>query len=102
MDQEISTLYGQRVRVRTCGLCWKNNHLLMVNHSSINDKNFWAPPGGGVEFGETAIEALVREFTEETAITVKVGEFKFVSEFLKEPLHAIELFFEVFYESGEV
>ena len=32
---------------------------------------------------------------EETGLTVAVGEFLFVHEYLKPPLHALEIFFEI-------
>lgn len=102
MDPSIATLYGKRVRVRACGLCWKGDNLLMVNHTGLHSTNFWAPPGGGIDFGQTAEETVIREFEEETGIQVRVGRFLFVCEFIQEPLHAIELFFEVLHESGEV
>ena len=37
----------------------------------------------------------MREFIEETGLEVKPGRFLFMQEFLQEPLHALELFFEV-------
>ena len=102
MDSSIVALYGKRVRVRACGVCLKNNSLLLVNHAGLRDGSFWAPPGGGIEFGQTAEETVMREFEEETGIRVSMGKFLFACEFIKEPLHAIELFFEVLYQSGEV
>lgn len=102
MNPEITEKYGDRVRVRACGLCWKDDKLLLVNHKSLAPGNFWAAPGGGLNFGETALEAVVREFKEETNITVRTGNFQFACEFIQSPLHAIELFFEVIYESGTV
>ena len=80
MYEEVSMLYGQKVRVRVCGLCWSHGNLLMVNHTGVNGDQFWAPPGGGIEIGQTAYETLIREFYEETAIVIKVGKFKFVCE----------------------
>jgi 8-oxo-dGTP diphosphatase len=73
----------------------------MVNHRFLTSGDFWAPPGGGVEFGQPAKEALVREFREETNISVKAGGLLFTCEFIKPPLHAIELFFEAFHVAGE-
>ncbi len=102
MDSAITTLYGKRVRVRACGLCWKDNTLMMVNHIGLHRENFWAPPGGGVEFGQSAEETVIREFEEETGMQVAMGRFLFVCEFIKHPLHAIELFFEVLHTSGNV
>ncbi len=100
-ESEIINKYGNRVRLRVCGLCWRNDNLLMVNHKSLTGGYFWAPPGGGIEFGQPAHTALIREFMEETAITITVGSLLFTCEFIKQPLHAMELFFEACYEQGE-
>lgn len=102
MESEINRIYGNRVRVRVCGLCWQNGKLLMVKHSGLNNLDFWAPPGGGVDFGKTLIETLVTEYQEECGISIEPGRLLFTCEFIQPPLHAIELFFEVFYTSGEV
>jgi 8-oxo-dGTP pyrophosphatase MutT (NUDIX family) len=43
-------------------------------HNDVEIGLHWAPPGGGIEAGETEIEAAVRETAEETGWTnVKVG-----------------------------
>ena len=101
MKPEIAEIYGNKVRIRVMGLCWQQDALLLVRHD-MGDSDFWAPPGGGVEFGETLEGALKREFLEETRLEVSVGKFLFGCEFLKNPLHAIELFFEVTYISGKL
>lgn len=102
MNAEIDKLFGGRVRVRVCGLCWENESLLMVNHKGLTDGNFWAPPGGGIDFGKTAAEVLRSEFAEETGLVVESGDFRFAGEFINNPLHAIELFFDVKRISGEL
>src|SRR5688572_12229228 len=95
MNSEIAEIYGNRVRIRVCGLCWGDkNSLLMVRHK-IDNQDFWAPPGGGVEFGESLEETLKREFYEETSLYVEPVQFQFGCEFISSPLHAVELFFEV-------
>lgn len=94
--EEVQKLYGNRLRLRVCGLYREDDKLLMVRHRSIGPTDtFWCPPGGGSQFGETAPEALVREFREETGLAVEIGGLLFVNEFMQPPLHAIELFFEV-------
>lgn len=94
--QQVVKLYGNRLRTRVCGLYREDNRLLMVRHRGIGPTDtFWCPPGGGTQFGETAIEAIRREFVEETGLHVSVGPMLFVNEFLAPPLHALELFFEV-------
>jgi 8-oxo-dGTP diphosphatase len=102
MESEIINKYGNRLRVRVCGLCWQGDKLLVANHKLYGDRNFWAPIGGGVEFNEPAIHALLREFKEETNIEVSPGRFLFACEYIKKPLHAVELFFEVFHKSGSI
>ena len=100
MNQELERLYGNKLRVRVCGLCWYNDALLMVNHNGLAEDNFWAPPGGGLEFGETAEERLQAEFLEETGLEISVRGFRFGCEFIARPLHAIELFFDVELKGG--
>lgn len=94
--EEVLKLYGNRLRLRVCGLYREGNRLLMVKHRGIGPTNtFWCPPGGGAQFNETAPEALRREFVEETGLEVAIGELLFVNEFMLAPLHAMELFFAV-------
>ncbi len=102
MENEVQKFYGNRLRVRACGICLKNDAILMVNHVGISDHDFWSPPGGGIEFGERAIDCLGREFNEEVGLSIETGKFLFVCEFIQDPLHAIELFFEVFSLSDQL
>jgi len=102
MQDLIHDLYGNRVRVRACGICIREGKLLLVNHRSLSEADFWAPPGGGISIGETAQECISREFLEETGLSVSVGQFLFAGEFVNPPLHAIELFFEVSILGGAV
>src|SRR5688500_6620998 len=95
MNSEIAEIYGNKVRIRACGLCCgPSETVLMVKHR-MGSRELWAPPGGGVEFGEALEEALKREFLEETPLRVSPGRFMFGCEYINSPLHAIELFFEV-------
>lgn len=95
MDKSVQEIYGNRVRIRVCGICRKEDRLLLINHVGLTDGAFWAPPGGGMEFGDSAPQNLVREFKEETGLEVEVGMFLFATEFIRPPLHAFELFFSV-------
>lgn len=53
----------------------------------------WLPPGGGVEPGEVAKEAVVREVKEETGLKLKPLRLRYVHEFISPPFHATELYF---------
>lgn len=102
MSPELPEIYKNKTRVRVCGLCWQDGKLLMVNHRGLNSGDFWAPPGGGIEFGEAAADTLVREFQEETNLPVSAGALRFVCEYIQPPLHAVELFFEVVNLGGDL
>ncbi len=101
--EEIENLYGNRVRVRVCGICIQEDKILLINHKGIGEKgSLWAPPGGGINFGESAEETLVREYAEETGLKIAVKEFLFVNELFIPPLQAIELFFRVEIINGKM
>lgn len=96
IQERIVAEFGNKLRVRVCGICIKEQSVLLVNHHSLNESgDFWAPPGGGMEFGSSAEENLKREFLEETGLKIEIEKFLFVHEYLKPPLHAIELIYKV-------
>lgn len=87
--------YAGNLRVRICAICLLAGNVLVVEHkATVSNKAFWAPPGGGLFYGEKIKDCLVREVKEETGLTIKPGGFIGVNEFIGSPLHAIELFFE--------
>lgn len=100
-DHRMSTdhiveIFGNRLRLRVSGLLADENGILLIKHRFPGERNLlYAPPGGGMQFGEHAHQALQREFMEETGLHVKVNHLQFVYEFLQKPLHAVELFFNV-------
>lgn len=96
MESELNKTYGNRLRVRACGLLVEQDKLLLIRHLGLGkDGYFWSPVGGGVGFGETLEQAVRREFLEETGLEVEVEGFLFSYEFIGLPLHALEFFFLV-------
>lgn len=58
-----------RFNFRSVAVIIHNNHLLI--HRVVTD-DFWALPGGRVEFFETSCETVVREINEELGLTSEV------------------------------
>jgi 8-oxo-dGTP diphosphatase len=102
MTTPVQEIFGNKLRVRVCGICIHHGQILLVNHDGLDTPHFWAPPGGGIQTGESAHEALVREFKEETGLTIEVRDFLFACEFIQLPLHAVELFFQVSVTGGNL
>ncbi len=83
------------VRVRVNALVVQGDEILLVQHRPLfsGETPFWLPPGGGLELGETAAEGAAREVLEETGLVVTVGRLLYVRDFIRDPLHALELYF---------
>lgn len=103
LNSDIVSTYGNRLRIRVCGFYIENQKLLLVKHKSLAAHGyFWAPPGGGMEYGETSSQTLVREFKEEVGLHITQFHFAFTHEFIDPPLQAIELYYIVSAAEGEV
>lgn len=102
LKADIVKNFGNKLRIRVCGLYIENNCLLLLKHQAIGAHNIlWSPPGGGMDFAEHAAQTLVREFVEETGLTPINYEFGFVHEYVNPPLHAVELFFMITKAEGK-
>lgn len=57
------------------GMCIKDNKLLVQKgYDKVKDLHFYRSPGGGIEEGETAAEALKREFKEEMNLDIIINK----------------------------
>jgi ADP-ribose pyrophosphatase YjhB (NUDIX family) len=96
MEKDWKERFGGRVRLRICGILKEGDRLLMVKHQGLGPEGFlWNPPGGGVQFGESYADTLIREFREETGLEVEPVEFILFNEHIGDDIHAVELFFSV-------
>lgn len=73
----FETPSGLRFNYRVGGIALHEGRVLI--HRDPADA-YWTPPGGRVEEGETAAEALKREMREETGFDVTVGRLLWVAE----------------------
>ncbi|MBA57702.1 MAG: NUDIX hydrolase [Gammaproteobacteria bacterium] len=65
-------------RTRAGLICKNEGSILSIKHRDPRSKKeFWSLPGGGIEKGETPIEAAIRETREETGYEVSchLGSF---------------------------
>ena len=93
----VPAVYEGYVRVRVGALIVDDledaTSILLAEHEGIwEDRPFWTPPGGGVEFGESLEDALRREVTEETGVDIEVGPMRYVLDFVRPPLHAVSFY----------
>jgi 8-oxo-dGTP diphosphatase len=88
-------------RVRVAGVLTRGSRLLLVEHER-DGRRYHLLPGGGLEWGETCRQALVREFAEELSLRVVPGRLLALSESI-EPRgrrHILNLTFHIRGASG--
>lgn len=84
------------IRIRVAGILARDGQILLVRHEK-NGKSYFLIPGGGMEYGETAEEALIREFQEEVGLPIQVGKLVLVHDSIPENKHrqVLNLYFLV-------
>ncbi len=93
--------YSGRIRVRASALIVQETSILLVQQFvPVKSEPVWLPPGGGVETGEEAEKALIREVMEETGCKVQPVSLRYVHEFISPPFHAVELYFIALKKEG--
>jgi len=88
-----------RTDIRSTAIIIKNGKVLLI-HRIKEGKEFWVFPGGRIEEGETAEEAVAREVKEETGLTCTSVKLAFMGQkFESENIHP---FYFCNTEDGEV
>src|SRR5919107_705585 len=77
--------------VRVAAVVEREGALLLVRHQKPDRDPYWVLPGGRLESSETIPECAVRELAEETGLTAGFSGVLYVSEFLKEGRHTIDV-----------
>ncbi|GGG59158.1 NUDIX domain-containing protein [Paenibacillus radicis (ex Gao et al. 2016)] len=72
----------EKIRLRACALVIEHDAILLVEFKNDNDDGVhYNLPAGGLEFGETLVEAAIREAKEEACVDIEVGPVAFVYEY---------------------
>ncbi len=77
------------------GVAVRDGGLLMIRRGHGPAGGRWSVPGGRIEWGETAAEAVVREVAEETGLAVVCGPLLGWAELIDDDSHFVVLDFEV-------
>jgi 8-oxo-dGTP diphosphatase len=77
--------------VRVAAVVEREGALLLVRHQKPDRDPYWVLPGGRLEPGETIPECAGRELAEETGLTAGFSGVLYVSEFLEEGRHTIDV-----------
>ena len=65
--------------------------LLLARHQKPDRDPYWVLPGGRLEPGETIPECAEREVSEETRLSTRFSGVLYVSEFLREGRHTVDV-----------
>ncbi len=84
---------GQQFNIRVYGLLINERSEVLLSDEELHGFRFTKFPGGGLEFGEGLVDALKREFLEELAIRVEVGDLFYLTDFFQpsafNPMHQV-------------
>lgn len=91
-------------KITVDGILVKEKKVLLIKRKNMPYQNFWALPGGFVEYGETTENAVIREYEEETGINTTIQQlFGVFSDPSRDPRgHTISVVYILTYVSGEV
>ena len=98
----------QHSSVRAYGILFHQGEVALVRSSNPNHQPpLWWLPGGGIDFGETPEQTLVREFIEETGLTVANPQLLSVSADLRkrdngDRIHTVRIIYRVDKVEGEL
>jgi len=72
----------RRFNVRVYGI-WIDNGRLLVNEEQIKDRAVIKFPGGGLDWGESTLDCLKREWQEELGLDVEIKQHFYTTDFFQ-------------------
>jgi len=96
-----------RIRVVVLSVFLDQGKILVFQGSDkVKDETFFRPLGGGVEFGETSENALIREIREELGLEIKephfLGTLENIFVYQGEPGHEVVLVYDARFVDSKV
>src|SRR3712207_5600509 len=82
---------GMDFGVRVGAAVARDGALLLVRHKKPDRDPYWVLPGGRLEPGEKIPECAEREVSEETGLSARFSGLLYVSEFLREGRHTVDV-----------
>ncbi len=100
-------LKEQRIRATALGIFRNGDRIFVAEGYDPNKgETFYRPLGGGIEFGERAEDAIVREMQEETGLEITnvryLGLCENIFVYLGEPGHELVLLFEADFADSRI
>jgi 8-oxo-dGTP diphosphatase len=77
--------------IRVGAVVARDGAMLLVRHQKPDRDPYWVLPGGRLEPGETIPECAEREILEETGLSASFEGVLYVSEFLREGRHTVDI-----------
>lgn len=77
--------------IRVAAVVERGGSVLLVRHDKPGREPYWVLPGGRLEPGETIPECAVRELAEEARLNIEFQGVLYVSEFLREGRHTVDI-----------
>lgn len=96
-------------RIRALALCvFHHQGKILVNqfYDSVEQRTLFRPIGGGIEFGERGIDAIVREVQEELALSISgvrlIGTLESIFTYAGKPGHEIVQVYDARFDDVDV
>lgn len=81
-----------RYGISAAALIVQQKRLLLVNHRKIGQYDFWVPPGGKLQGGESIFDCARRETMEETGLSVALDRISYIAEYAEPGYHFCKFF----------